>query len=85
MASTVYENGIDRFRKGNQLHRTAINDLIINGCVIEVFEAPVIINPLSVSIKKSGKKRLTLDLRHVNQFFINADLGVKICLLRKRF
>ena len=25
-----------------------------------------------------------LDLRHVNQSFRNADLGVKICLLRKR-
>jgi len=47
---------------------SAINDLIINGCVTEVFEAPVIINPLSVSIQKSGKKRLILDLRHVNQF-----------------
>ena len=47
---------------------SAINDLIINGCVTEVFEAPVIINPLSVSIPKSGKKRLILDLRRVNQF-----------------
>ena len=47
---------------------SAINDLFINGCVTEVFEAPVIINPLSVSVQKSGKKRLILDLRHVNQF-----------------
>ena len=47
---------------------SAINDLVINGCVTEVFEAPSIINPLSVSIQKSGKKRLILDLRHVNQF-----------------
>ena len=47
---------------------SAINVLIINGCVTEVFEAPVIINPLSVSVQKSGKKRLILDLRHVNQF-----------------
>ena len=44
---------------------SAINDLVINGCVIEVFEAPVIINPLSISIQKSGK---ILDLGHVNQF-----------------
>ena len=47
---------------------SAINDLFINGCVTEVFEAPVIINPLSVSVQKSGEKRLILDLRHVNQF-----------------
>ena len=46
---------------------SAINDLVINGCVTEVFEVPII-NPLSVSIQKSGKKRLILDLRHVNQF-----------------
>ena len=46
-----------------------INDLVINGCVTEVFEAPIVINPLSVSIQKSGKKRLIYDLRHVNQFF----------------
>ena len=47
---------------------SAINDLVINGCVTEVFEAPIIINPLSVSIEKSGKERLILDLRQVNQF-----------------
>ncbi|KAL9969042.1 hypothetical protein ACROYT_G021206 [Oculina patagonica] len=47
---------------------SAINELISQGCVAEVFQAPVIINPLSVSIQKSGKKRLILDLRHVNQF-----------------
>ena len=43
---------------------SAINDLVINGCVTE---ARIIINPLSLSIQKSGKKRLILDLRHVNQ------------------
>ena len=47
---------------------SAINDLISNDFATEVFEPPVIINPLSVSIQKSGKKRLILDLRHVNQF-----------------
>ena len=47
---------------------SAINDLVINGCVTEGFEASIIINPLSVSIQKSGKKRLILDLRQVNQF-----------------
>ena len=33
---------------------SAINDLVINGCVTE---APIIVNPLSLSIQKSGKKR----------------------------
>ena len=39
-----------------------------------VFETPAIINPLSVSIQKSGKKRLILDLRHVNQFLHKTKL-----------
>ena len=51
---------------------SAINDLIVQGCVTEVFEAPVIINPLSVSVEKSGKKRLILDLRHVNLFLFKS-------------
>ena len=42
---------------------SAINDLIINGCATEVFEAAVIINLLSVFIQKSCKERLILDLR----------------------
>ena len=29
---------------------------------------PVVVNPLSVSIQPNGKKRLILDLRHVNFF-----------------
>lgn len=60
---------------------SAISDLIRQGCVTEVFEKPIIINPLSVSIQKSGKERLILDLRHVNQFlfkqmFRSEDLSV---------
>ena len=48
--------------------KSAINHLIINSCVTEVFETPVIINLLSISIQKSGKKHLILDLSYVNQF-----------------
>ena len=47
---------------------SAINDLISQGCVTEVFDQPIIINPLSVFIQKSGKKHLILDLRQANQF-----------------
>lgn len=46
----------------------AINELISLDCITEVFTPPTIINPLSVSIQKSGKKRLILDLRHVNLY-----------------
>lgn len=40
--------------------------LLVN-CIDEIPEQPYIVNPLSVSIQKSGKKRLILDLRHVNK------------------
>lgn len=44
----------------------AINDLLIRGLVVECTEQPIVINPLTVSIQNNGKKRLILDLRHVN-------------------
>lgn len=50
----------------------AISDLLNLECITEVFEPPAIINPLSVSIQKSGKKRLILDLRHVNQYLFKS-------------
>lgn len=44
----------------------AVSELLFDGRIEEVFETPVIINPLSVSVQSSGKKRLILDLRHMN-------------------
>lgn len=44
----------------------AINDLISSKCVTEVESAPYVVNPLTVSVNDKGKKRLVLDLRHVN-------------------
>ena len=46
---------------------SAISELVGNHLVIEVPFVPHVVNPLSVSIQSSGKKRLILDLRHVNQ------------------
>ena len=42
--------------------------LVSNHAVVEVPFVPHVVNPLSVSIQSVGKKRLILDLRHVNQF-----------------
>ena len=47
---------------------SAISELLSLEFIAEVFTPPVVLNPLSVSIQKSGKKRLILDLRHVNQY-----------------
>jgi len=46
----------------------AINDLLRLDFIEELACKPNIINPLSVSTRSSGKQRLILDLRHVNQF-----------------
>lgn len=46
----------------------AVNDLLNLGCIREVKNIPLCTNPLSVSVNSSGKERLILDLRHVNQF-----------------
>ena len=47
---------------------SAISELVSNHAVVEVPFVPHVVNPLSVSIQSSGKKRGILDLRHVNQF-----------------
>ena len=68
----------------------AILDLLkING-IEELSEVPNIVNPLSVSVQSSGKKRLILDLRHVNLFvykqkFKCEDLRVALSIISRGF
>ena len=45
----------------------ALLELLSSGRVIQVVDVPFVVNPLSVSVQPSGKKRLILDLRHVNK------------------
>ena len=52
-----------------------IFNLIRNKCLEVLDHPPAIVNPLSVSIQSSGKKRLILDLRHVNLYIL-----MQICL-----
>ena len=44
----------------------AILELLRDNRVEELFSPPDIVNPLSFSVQSSGKKRLILDLRHIN-------------------
>ena len=47
----------------------AINKSLKSGAAIECTDIlPYVINPLTVSVNHKGKKRLILDLRHVNQY-----------------
>ena len=45
----------------------AIRELVESGRVLEVGVSPLVVNPLSVSVQPSGKKRLILDLRYINK------------------
>jgi hypothetical protein len=40
----------------------AVLDLLYNGCIEEVTIKSTVVNPLTVSMQKSGKQRLILDL-----------------------
>ena len=44
----------------------SISELLKCGSIIGAEKTPEVINPLSVSINSSSKKRLILDLRYVN-------------------
>jgi hypothetical protein len=44
----------------------AIHDLLIKGLIEECESKPIVVNPLIVSVSSSNKKRLILDLKHVN-------------------
>lgn len=47
---------------------SAIAERLKVGSLVRCPFPPVVVNPFSVSIQPSGKKRLILDLRHVNVF-----------------
>lgn len=47
-----------------------LQDLLKSGSVLEVPFVPIVVNPLSVNTRASGKQRLILDLRHVNEFIL---------------
>ena len=55
---------------------SAIQELKVNNVIIETDSIPHVANPLSVAIQISGKKRLNLDLRYVNQFLWKSKIKV---------
>ena len=77
-------------RENSDFVSQAVNDLLRLDLIEELACKPNIINPLSVSIRSSGKQRLILDLRHVNQFlykqkFKCEDLGVATQLFDRNY
>ena len=68
----------------------AIFNLIRNKCLEVLDHPPAIVNPLSVSIQSSGKKRLILDLRHVNLYIFKhkfkcEDLSIALKVMSKGY
>ena len=63
---------IIRHFKNLNLLRVPLASSLVWNVSLKFFAPPVVINPLSVSIQKSGKKRLILDLRHVNQYLFKS-------------
>ena len=57
---------------------SAIDELVHVHAVFEVPFIPHVVNPLSVSIQALGKKRLILDLRHVNHFIWKQNFRCEI-------
>ena len=77
-------------RNNSSFVTTAVNELLSLNLIEEIFCAPDIINPLSVSTQRSGKQRLILDLRHVNTFiykqkFKFEDLSVATLVFDRGF
>ena len=50
---------------------SAIADLLKVDSIVECLNAPFVVNPFSISVQTSGKKRLILDLRYPNSFLKN--------------
>ena len=66
----------------------SIEELLASGCVMEVPDAPHICSPMSVVENSVGKKRLVINLRHLNRFlwkqkFKYEDLRVAMLLFEK--
>ncbi len=66
----------------------SVADLLAGGCISEVPQEPYICSPLSVVESSGGKKRLVLNLRHLNRFlwkqkFKYEDLRIAMLLFEK--
>lgn len=85
-ASKVFNNNMSAFPEVSFVE--AIQNLLELNCIAELSEPPEIVNPLLVSIQKSSKKRLILDLRHINLHpfskVMKPNSSVKTSLLPKR-
>jgi len=63
-----------------------IKELLDNKCVEPLNSVPEIVEPFSASVQSSGKKRLILDLRHINMYVLKQKFkceDLKVALLEQ--
>jgi len=70
--------------------KEAIQDLLDRSLIAKCLEPPYVVNPLTVSVQSSGKKRLILDLRVVNKHIWKQsvkyeDLKIALSYLQRGF
>ena len=85
-----WSSGTGAALKDTSFVSEAISDSLRTKCVEILDHQPDIVNPLSVSVQRSGKKRLILDLKHVNLYvfkrkFRCEDISVAIQIFSKGF
>ena len=56
----------------------AIQNLLKKNRITEINELPHVVNPLSVTVKNSGKKRLIFDLRYDNEHIYKERIKLRI-------
>ena len=74
----LYKNNGSAVNEGEFVGDAILELLRADNRIEVVFSSPDIVNPLSVPVQSSGKKRLILDLRHINLHITNRNLGVQI-------
>lgn len=53
-------------RDNLQFVQSEVRKLLAKGCIKKIEEKPIVMNLLTVSTNRSGKQRLVLDCRHLN-------------------
>ena len=66
LPKAIYLKNNATSRNEPEFVRTAIDELVVKGAVMELEAPPRVVNPLTVA-EKDCKKRLVLDLRHINR------------------
>ena len=61
----ILRNNKSAFNNNDFVTET-LNDLLANQCISVIASQPWVVDPLTLSTRDDGKRRLVLDLRHVN-------------------